>query len=76
MSPSPATQLEEERSFIFILLLAYVTKLDRCGKIQTNAPASMMTLEVMILLERQNGESIVETIVRCKGIVTNLYLVV
>jgi hypothetical protein len=58
MSPSPATQLEEERSFIFILLLAYVTKSDRCGKIQTNAPVSMMTLEATILLERQNGVSI------------------
>jgi hypothetical protein len=76
MSPSQATQLEEERSFIFILLLAYVTKSDWCGEIQTNAPVSMMTLEVTILLERQNEASIVETIVRCKGIVTNLYLVV
>jgi hypothetical protein len=36
----------------------------------------MMTLKATILLERQNGVSIVETIVRCKGIVTNPYLVV
>jgi hypothetical protein len=76
MSPSPATQLEEERSFNFILLLAYVTKSDQCGEIQNNAPVLMMSLEATILLERQNGASIVETIVRCMGIVPNLYLVV
>jgi hypothetical protein len=76
MIPSPATQLEEEGSFIFILLLAYVTKSDWCGKIQTDAPVSMMTLESTMLLERQNGVSIIETIVLCKGIVTNPYLVV
>jgi hypothetical protein len=76
MSPSPATQLEEERSYIFIMLLAYATKSDWCGEIQTNAPVSMMTLEATVLLERQYGASIVETVVLCKGIVTNPYLVV
>jgi hypothetical protein len=52
MSPSSATQLEEERSFIFILLLAYVTKSDCCGEIQTDAPVSMMALEAAIILDK------------------------
>jgi hypothetical protein len=65
MSPSPATQLEEERSLIFWVLATYVKKSDRCGEIQTDAPVSMMTFDLMIELERHNGVSIVEIIAPC-----------
>jgi len=53
-----------------MVLAAYVTKSYRCGKIQTDAPVSMMTFDLMIELQRHNdGASIVEIIVHCIEIV-------
>ena len=52
-----------------MVLAAYVTKSDWCGEIQTDAPASLITFDVMIKLERHNGVSIVEIMVPCIGIV-------
>jgi hypothetical protein len=48
-----ATLFEDDRSLIFILLSLYVMNPDQFGEIQTDAPESMITLELTVLLDRQ-----------------------
>ncbi len=52
-----------------MVLAAYVAKSDWCGEIQTDTPASLITFDLVIELERHNGVSIVESMVPCIGIV-------
>ncbi len=45
-----ATLFEDDRSLIFILLSLYVMKSDQFGEMQTDAPESIITLELTVLI--------------------------